>query len=101
GVHAHPAGALDYWLHNDRRDFPTLARQDLMQAVRAHGDPLGPEQQRFEAAEEHGVAADGHRPERVAVVPAFEPDEHGALRLAAMAPVLVAHLERNFDGRAA
>ena len=62
---------------------------------------VGLKQQRLEAAEEHRIAADRHGAERVAVVAVLEADEARALRLAAMAPVLVRHLERDLDGGAA
>ena len=100
-VHAHAAGALHQRFDDDCGYLAAPPAQDLVQSVGRKRHVLGTEQQRLEAAEEDGVAADRHRPEGVAVVAILEADETRPLRFAAMAPELVRHLQRDLDRRAA
>ena len=101
-VHPHPAGPLDQRFddHAPRPHGPR-AREELVEPTRVERQSDGVEQERLERAEEQPVPADGHRPERVAVVGVVEPDEQFSRGFVAVAPELIGHLQGDFDRRAA
>ncbi|MCY1417181.1 hypothetical protein D9M71_327080 [compost metagenome] len=114
-VHAHAAGALDQRLDDHRGDllvmllqgaFHVLEHQPRMDfpadvlgaqvAVRA-GHLDGVEQQRLVGLGEQRHVAHRHRRHRLAVVAVAQGDEALLRRLAAVEPVVVAHLQRHLD----
>src|SRR6516225_10615061 len=100
-VHPHPAGPLYERLNDDAGDLISMLAQVLIEPRGIDGQDIGLEQERLEAAEEHGIAADRHGAERVAVIAVLEADETRPPRLAVVAPELVRHLEGDFDRGAA
>src|SRR6478672_10760196 len=78
-----------------------MACQNLFQSLGMDRHALCAKQERLESAKESRVPTDGHRSKCVAVIPRLEADEQLALRLTPMAPILVGHLQSDFDGRAA
>ncbi len=118
-IHAHAAGALHQRLDDYRCRLMRVLGQRLfhqpettprvvlpgfawraIEAVRRrHHDRL--HQQWLVAVPVHAFAADGERAQGFAVIAVAQRDELGLRRLAAVAPVVGAHLQRHFDGAAA
>ena len=118
-VHAHAAGTLDQRLDDDGGDFMVVLGQGLFHggehiprvlfpahalgaqvAIRA-GYLEGVEQQRLVSVGEQRHVAHRHRRHGFTVVAVGEGDEAFLLRLAAIQPVVVAHLQRHLDARRA
>ncbi len=101
GVREDARGALHERLDDDRRDVPGVLAQQRRHVLAVAGLGLpGLEQQRAEVRVEEVDAADRDRADRVAVVAVAQADEAGA-RLAAMAPILKGHLQRDLGRRRA
>ena len=102
-VHEHPGGALHERLHDHRRHLArVVARAARSMAARSPGSALsGVEQQRAVERVEQVDPADRDRADRVAVVGHPRARRSGAPLLAALAPVLERHLERDLGGRGA
>src|SRR5437870_9932640 len=100
-MHAHAAGALHERLDDYRGNLALAEAQRMLKRFGNERNDIRLEKEWLVVAEECRVAADGHGAERVAVVTAFEADEARPPRLAALAPVLVRHLQRDFDRRTA
>jgi hypothetical protein len=98
GVHQHPRGALHERLHDHRGDLALVVRQQPVHAGGVAGLGLQRvEQQRPVGGVEQVDPADRHGADRVAVVGHPQRDELRPL-LAALAPVLERHLERDLGG---
>ena len=100
-VHAHAARALHERLDDHRRHLIFAPLERLIQPFRGKRHDIRAKEERLESAEEHGIAADRHRSEGIAVIAALEADEARSLILTLMAPILIGHLERHLHRRAA